>query len=55
MVPIVLYQILDLIVSKTKKIFLITKIQKAKKLIKEKILKKNELIDINDFSKKIST
>jgi Xaa-Pro aminopeptidase len=40
-----------LIVSKTKKLFLITKIQKAKKLIIEKIIKKNELIDINDFPK----
>jgi Xaa-Pro aminopeptidase len=40
-----------LIVSKTKKLFLITKIQKARKLIKEKIIKKNELININDFSK----
>jgi len=42
-----------LIVSKTKKLFLITKIQKAKQLIKEKIIKKNELININDFSKVI--
>ena len=40
-----------LIISKTKKIFFITKVQKAKKLIKEKIIKKNELIDINDLSK----
>ena len=40
-----------LIVSKTKKIFLITKIQKAKHLVKEKIIKKKELININDFSK----
>ncbi|MDA9177978.1 aminopeptidase P family protein [Candidatus Pelagibacter sp.] len=40
-----------LIVSKTKKIFLITKIQKAKNLVKEKIIKKKELININDFSK----
>jgi Xaa-Pro aminopeptidase len=42
-----------LIVSKTKKIFLITKIQKAKHLVKEKIIKKKELININDFSKVI--
>ena len=42
-----------LIISKTKKIFLISKIQKAKKLIKEKIISSNELIDINDFPKKI--
>ena len=40
-----------LIISKTKKLFLITKIQKAQKLIKEKIIKKNELINVNDFSK----
>jgi Xaa-Pro aminopeptidase len=42
-----------LIISKTKKIFLISKIQKAKKLIKNKIIKLNQLININDFSKKI--
>ena len=42
-----------LIISKTKKIFLISTIQKAKNLIKEKIINSNELIDINDFSKKI--
>ena len=40
-----------LIISKTKKLVLITKIQKAKNLIKTKIIKKNELIDINDFPK----
>jgi Xaa-Pro aminopeptidase len=42
-----------LIIDKNKKIFLITKIQKAKKLIKDKRIKLNQLIDINDFSKKI--
>ena len=42
-----------LIVSKTKKLFLITKIKKAKQLIKKKIIKKKELININDFSKVI--
>ena len=42
-----------LIVSKKKKIFLITKIKKVKKLIKEKIIKKNELVDVDDFSKVI--
>ena len=42
-----------LIIDKNKKIFLITKIQKAKKLIKNKRIKLNQLIDINDFSKKI--
>jgi Xaa-Pro aminopeptidase len=42
-----------LIVSKAKKLFLITKIQKAKNLLKTKIIKKSELIDVNDFSKLI--
>jgi len=42
-----------LIVSKTKKLFLITKIQKAQKLIKKGIIKKYELFNINDFSKTI--
>ena len=42
-----------LIISKSKKIFLISKIQKIKKIIKEKIINSNELIDINDFPKKI--
>ena len=42
-----------LIISKTKKIFLICKIQKTKNLIKEKIIRSNELIDINDFPNKI--
>ena len=42
-----------LIVSKTKKIFLISKIYKAKKLVKEKIINSKDLIDIKDFSKKI--
>jgi Xaa-Pro aminopeptidase len=40
-----------LIISKTKKLFLITKIHKAKKLIKKKIIKKKELINIEDFPK----
>tara|TARA_Y100000389_G_scaffold101_1_gene83 strand:+ start:214 stop:1908 length:1695 start_codon:yes stop_codon:yes gene_type:complete len=40
-----------MIVSKTKKIFLITKIQKTKTLIKEKIIKKNQLVNIKDFPK----
>ena len=43
-----------LIVSRAKKIFLISKTQKAKKLIKKKIITSNQLIDINDFSKEIS-
>ena len=42
-----------LIISKTKKLFLICKIKKTKKLIKERIIKLNELIDINDFPDKI--
>jgi len=42
-----------LIISKTKKIFLICKVQKAKKLIKEKIIKPDQLINDKDFSKKI--
>ena len=42
-----------LIISKTKKIFLICAIQKAKKIIKEKIINKKELISVNDFPKKI--
>ncbi len=42
-----------LIISKTKKIFLISKLKKCKKLIKKKIIKLNEFIDIKEFSKKI--
>ena len=42
-----------LIISKSKKVFLISKIQKVKKIIKEKIINSNELVDINDFPKKI--
>ena len=42
-----------LIISKTKKIFLICKIKKAKKLVQEKKVNLNRLIDINDLSKKI--
>ena len=43
-----------LIINKTKKILLISNFQKTKKLIKKKIISSDELIDINDFSKKIS-
>ncbi len=43
-----------LIISKTKKMFLITNYNKAKKLIKEKKIKSNELVNTNDFSKKIN-
>ena len=42
-----------LIISKTKKIFLICKIQKTKNLIKKKIIRSNQLIDINDFPSRI--
>ena len=42
-----------LIISKKKKIILISKIQKCKKLIKEKIIKPNQITSINDFPKKI--
>ena len=42
-----------LIISKTKKVFLVSKINKAKNLIKEKIIGSNELININDLPKKI--
>ena len=42
-----------LIISKTKKIFLISKIQKTKKIIEKKIITLNEVIDTNDFPKKI--
>ena len=42
-----------LIISKTKKIFLISKIHKTKKLIKDKIIKSNEMIDINNFHQEV--
>ncbi len=42
-----------LIISKNKKIYLISKLKKAKKLIKEKIIKSHELIDTNNFPGKI--
>jgi Xaa-Pro aminopeptidase len=42
-----------LIISRSKKIFLISKIQKIKKLIDEKIVSSKELINLNDFSKKV--
>ena len=42
-----------LIISKTKKILLISKIHKIKKLIRKKIISPNQLIDNNDFPKKI--
>jgi Xaa-Pro aminopeptidase len=42
-----------LIINKSKKIFLITEPFKAKKLIKEKIIKKNQLVSTSDLPKKI--
>jgi len=42
-----------LIISKNKKLILLSNTKKSKNLIKEKIIKSNELINIKDFSKKI--
>ena len=42
-----------LIINKSKKIFLITEPQKAKKLIKEKIIKKKQLVITSDLPKEI--
>ena len=42
-----------LIINKSKKIFLITESYKAKKLVKEKIINKNQLVAISDLPKKI--
>ena len=42
-----------LIINKSKKIFLIAEPQKVKKLIKEKIINKNQLINSTDLPKKI--
>ena len=42
-----------LIIGKDKKIFFIAKTKKNKKLLQEKIICSNELIEIGDFSKKI--
>ena len=42
-----------LIISKTKKILLITKKEKCKKLIKNNIIKSNQLLEINEFPDKI--
>ena len=43
-----------LIIDKNKKFFLITKKNNAKKIIKEKKINKNQVIDIKDFSKLIN-
>ncbi|MDC3125264.1 aminopeptidase P family protein [Candidatus Pelagibacter sp.] len=42
-----------LIISKNKKLILISNLKKSKNLIKEKLIKLNEIIDIKNFSKKI--
>ncbi len=42
-----------LIISKTKKIFLISKLEKCKKLFKKKIINLNQFIDIDNLPKKI--
>ena len=42
-----------LIVSKSKKIFLISKIKKCRKLLKERVIRSNQLIDVKKLQKKI--
>ncbi len=42
-----------LIISKTKKILLISKINKTKKLIKDKVINSKEVIDVNNFEQEI--
>ena len=42
-----------LIISKTKKIFLISKFKKCKKLLRKKVIKSNEFIDTKEFPKRI--
>jgi len=42
-----------LIISKNKKVYFISKIQNARKIIKEKKIKLKEFIDINNFRKKL--
>ena len=42
-----------LVISKTNKIFLISKKEKCKKLLRNKIIKLNQFVDINEFPKKI--
>ena len=43
-----------LIISKTKKILLISKLEKCKKLIYKKVIKKNQFLDIDKFPKEIA-
>ncbi len=42
-----------LIISKSKKILLITNLKKCKKLLKNKVIKKDEFLNVNDLPKKI--
>ncbi len=42
-----------LIISKSKKILLISKVKKCKKLINKKIIKKNQFLDIDEFPNKL--
>ena len=42
-----------LIISKTKKLFLISKIEKCKNLIKNNVIKKNQFLDVKNFSREI--
>ncbi len=42
-----------LVISKTKKILLISKIENCKNIIKNKVLKRNQFLDINKFPKEI--
>jgi len=44
-----------MIISKSKKIFLISKIKKTKNIIKDKRINQKEMIDIKDFPKKVSS
>ena len=42
-----------MIISKTKKLFLISKFKKCKKLFKDRIIKHDQFIDVNELPKKI--
>ena len=42
-----------LIISKNKNLILISNVKKSKKLIKKKLIKRSQIIDIKDFTKKI--
>ena len=43
-----------LIISKSREVYLFSKLKKCKKLLKDKIIKSNQVIDIRKFQKKIS-